>query len=88
MLGLLCSGLRTVAQGGFMRASYDVDAAAMRLVKLGTTACCLAPVADETIQMFTPGRSSLLTDVLIDLAGVLFGTLVMLVARRLGQRRG
>ena len=88
MLGLLCSGLRTAAQGGFMRAAYDVDAAAMRLVKLGTIACCLAPVADETIQMFTPGRSSLLTDVLIDLAGVLFGTLVMLVVRRLGQRRG
>ncbi|MGN0297239.1 MAG: VanZ family protein [Parafannyhessea sp.] len=87
MLGLLCSGLRTAAQGGFMRASYSVDAKAMRLVKLGTLMCCLAPVADETIQIFTPGRSSLLTDVLLDLSGVLFGTLVMLAARRLRRRR-
>lgn len=31
------------------------------------------PLADETIQLFVPGRSGIITDVLLDFSGVLFG---------------
>ena len=48
----------------------------------------LAPVVDECIQRFVPGRSGQPTDVLIDLSGVLLGTLVALaVARAASARR-
>ena len=40
------------------------------------------PVVDECIQLFVPGRSGQLTDVLIDLSGVIVGALLAhLVAR-------
>lgn len=39
----------------------------------------LAAVCDETIQIFTPGRASAVTDVWIDFGGVVFGMLVMLL---------
>lgn len=42
----------------------------------------LVPVVDECIQLFVPGRSGQLTDVLIDLSGVIVGALLAhLVAR-------
>lgn len=34
---------------------------------------CLVPVVDETIQSFVPGRVMSLTDMLIDLAGIVAG---------------
>ena len=43
----------------------------------------LAAMADETIQLFSPGRASMVQDVWIDFAGVLAGLLLFrLVARR------
>lgn len=42
----------------------------------------LIPVADETIQRFVPGRESSPRDVLIDLCGAAFGTLVVLLVSR------
>ena len=36
-------------------------------------------VCDETIQIFTPGRAGLITDVLIDFSGVLTGFAVALI---------
>lgn len=36
----------------------------------------LVPVVDECIQLFVPGRSGQLTDVLIDLSGVIVGALL------------
>ena len=32
------------------------------------------PFVDETIQLFTPGRSGQISDVWLDMSGVLFGT--------------
>lgn len=37
----------------------------------------LTPVIDESIQLFSPGRSGEVRDVLIDFSGVVFGILVM-----------
>lgn len=56
----------------------------------------LTGLADETIQLSTSGRSSLVTDVWIDFAGVLSGMIAGLlvlaichaIAARLGSRRG
>lgn len=42
----------------------------------------LVPCADETIQLLVPGRTGQLRDVLIDMAGGLFGLLVLLLDRR------
>lgn len=39
---------------------------------------CLIPFVDETLQLFTEGRSCQITDVWLDCSGVLFGTLVYL----------
>ena len=47
----------------------------------------LVPVADETLQLFVPGRSGQLTDVLIDLSGVAFGVLAYLVVSSIMRRR-
>ncbi|MBQ1815177.1 MAG: VanZ family protein, partial [Ruminococcus sp.] len=48
-------------------------------------------VCDETIQIFTPGRAGLITDVLIDFSGVLTGFAVALayfwIYRRIRKRR-
>lgn len=45
----------------------------------------LIPVVDETIQLFTPGRSGEIKDVLIDFSGVLLGiafaTIFLLIVR-------
>ena len=45
----------------------------------GAAAACI----DETIQIFSPGRYSSITDVLIDCSGVLTGCLVLLMAVKL-----
>lgn len=47
----------------------------------------LAAVADEFIQRFVDGRSSQVSDVVIDLAGVLTGLCVCLLLRRLFAKR-
>ena len=39
----------------------------------------LTAMADETIQIYSPGRSSQVTDVWLDSAGVLVGILIALV---------
>lgn len=46
----------------------------------------LAPVVDECIQLFVPGRSGRVEDVLIDLAGVSVGVLAGMAASRLRRR--
>ena len=67
-----------------------------RLHALETTLLCglAAACVDETIQMFSPGRSSSLADVWLDAAGVLAGGLLLLLVcclrreiHRAGQRR-
>lgn len=47
----------------------------------------LAAMADETIQLFTPGRASMVTDVWIDFGGVLTGTALLLLLFRLFIRK-
>jgi len=39
----------------------------------------LVAIIDETIQLFIPGRAGLITDVLIDLLGVLFGLFIVYI---------
>ena len=46
----------------------------------------LVPVVDECIQLFVPGRSGRVEDVLIDLAGVSVGVLAGMAASRLRRR--
>jgi VanZ family protein len=53
----------------------------LRLVLLTVIVGCVAPVVDETIQVFVPGRSSQLRDVIIDLCGVLVGTVIAAALR-------
>ncbi len=38
---------------------------------------CLVPILDETIQIFVPGRSAAVVDMMIDLSGYLTGLLIM-----------
>lgn len=45
------------------------------------------PFADETIQLFVPGRSGQLSDVWLDCAGAAFGTVCFLTALWLVERR-
>lgn len=49
-------------------------------------ACVLTALADETIQLFVPGRSSQITDVWIDALGAAMGLGAVLLAGR-GKRR-
>ncbi len=46
----------------------------------------LVPVLDECIQLFVPGRSGMLRDVLIDLAGMCFGLLATFLVGRIRSR--
>ena len=41
---------------------------------------------DETIQLFSPGRSSQVTDVWIDFAGVVTGTLLAFLVQAIVRR--
>lgn len=65
MLGFLLTGLTLCARKG-------LDAAALPLLGGLLTAC-----ADETIQLFSPGRGPSLVDVWIDTAGVCAGISLM-----------
>lgn len=57
--------------------------AATRLIAL---LVCLVPVVDETIQLFVPGRSGRVTDVLLDLSGVAFGAVLSLAISKIARR--
>lgn len=46
----------------------------------------LVPVLDETIQLHVPGRSSQVTDILIDFSGVLLGVLAGLLLHALYRK--
>ena len=46
----------------------------------------LVPVVDECIQLVVPGRSGMVQDVLIDLAGMCLGVLVGMGVSRLRRR--
>lgn len=47
----------------------------------------LCAMADETIQLFSPGRASAVTDVWIDFAGILAGTAALLLLYKLSRRK-
>ena len=47
----------------------------------------LIPFVDETLQLFTEGRSGQISDVWLDCAGVLFGTVLFLAVGRWRRRR-
>lgn len=49
-----------------------------RAVAVALAICVVAPMVDETIQLFTPGRAGMFRDVLIDMSGGLFGMLCMM----------
>lgn len=57
--------------------------AATRLIAL---LVCLVTVVDETIQLFVPGRSGRVTDVLLDLSGVAFGAVLSLAISKIARR--
>ena len=63
--------------------------ASLRGPRLGATllVLVLVPAIDETIQLFTPGRSGMFTDVLIDCCGATFGVLVRTLAVSARLRR-
>lgn len=41
----------------------------------------IVAIIDETIQLFIPGRAGLITDVLIDTSGVIFGILLIVLTK-------
>jgi VanZ family protein len=43
-------------------------------------------VVDEAIQLFVPGRSGRVTDVLLDLSGVAFGAVLSLAISKIARR--
>lgn len=49
--------------------------------------CMLTACADESIQLFRPGRSGSIRDVWIDTAGALAGAALLLLIHRLVQRK-
>lgn len=65
---------------------FSLPGGARRHVPLVLLLGLAVPLADETIQLFVPGRSGMLTDVLLDCSGVLFGlaacSLLLLLVRR------
>ncbi len=52
-------------------------------LELHRIAIFAVPFVDETIQLFTEGRSGQISDVWLDMAGVLTGTVLYLVVRRI-----
>ena len=48
---------------------------------------CLVPVIDETVQSFIPGRAMAITDMFIDLSGILFGFLIMNLIHNIHKKR-
>lgn len=55
-------------------------------LELHRIAIFAVPFLDETIQLFTEGRSGQLSDVWLDMAGALTGTVLYLAARRIYLR--
>ena len=47
--------------------------------------CTLSAMADETVQLFVPGRSGQVTDVLLDSAGALAGIIFVLLVGKIGM---
>lgn len=43
----------------------------------------IVAIIDETIQLFIPGRAGLITDVLIDTSGVLFGLFIIILINKI-----
>lgn len=76
VLAIVLVRLRAAARRSHGTRGGELDRAGVRLVVASVCLGCLAPVADETIQLFVAGRSGQLTDVLIDLSGLLAGTLL------------
>lgn len=95
VLGLICGKARTELMGQGRRScfpaskarTWQLSSGELRLVLLTVIVDCVAPVVDETIQVFVPGRSSQLRDVIIDLCGVLLGTILMATLRGTRARR-
>ena len=48
---------------------------------------CAVPLADETIQYFSPGRSAEVKDVLLDFSGAVFGFLLIAAASALSKKK-
>ncbi|RRF90710.1 MAG: VanZ family protein [Coriobacteriaceae bacterium] len=94
VLGLVCGKARTELMGQGRRScfpaskarTWQMSSGELRLVLLTVVVGCVAPVVDETIQVFVPGRSRQLRDVIIDLCGVLVGTVIAAALR--GARAG
>jgi len=49
--------------------------------------CVLYAISDETHQIFVPGRSAQISDVLIDSVGAIVGILMYLVLARIKLKR-
>lgn len=58
-----------------------------RKVWLPVLSCLLVACADETIQLFVPGRGPGVTDVLIDLGGAVVGICLVWLCARLHRKR-
>lgn len=54
---------------------YDGEKKWLRIL----SACVIVPFIDESIQLFTPGRSSQVTDIWIDIAGAVTGILIITI---------
>ena len=72
---------------GLLRARLRRTQAPAAALVAATAWPILAPVVDESIQRFVPGRSGQPTDVLIDLSGALLGTVVAALLARARARR-
>ena len=74
LLGMLWSGVLLRGAAG--------RALANRICMAGAL-CLVTALLDETIQLFSPGRGSLVSDVWIDFAGACLGILAALVIRQI-----
>lgn len=72
---------------GLLRARLNHVAAPRAAVVASVLWPVLAPVVDECIQRFVPGRSGQASDVAIDLAGVALGTALVLTFSARARRR-
>ncbi|MEY8356719.1 VanZ family protein [Lachnospiraceae bacterium 54-53] len=72
-----------VVLSGWVR-SLGVSAERRRFIHL--TAGYAVPFLDETIQLFVRGRSGQISDVWLDCAGTLFGTLLVAVVRFINKK--
>ena len=67
--------------------ALDPDGRFFKSRWLGIAACLvLVPSVDETIQLFVPGRSGQVTDVLLDCCGAAFGVAVRMLVLHLASR--